>query len=349
MTNALTDSASLPRVLVTGANGFVGSRLCEELTRQGYSVRAAVRRQNENLNELNGRLRSMVVPDLLHFADWPRLLRGIDVVVHLVARTHVTDEYGMSGMQEYRRTNVELTRRLAKASLREGVSRFVFLSSIKAVGNGASEAYTEMSDCQPEDSYGKSKLEAEIELRHHLSGSACEPVILRPPLVYGPNVRGNFLRLLKLVDRGIPLPNVRNARSMVHIDNLVSAIELCLRSPGAVDKTFHCADPEPISTGDLVRSMAEGLGRSSRLVSTPESMLRGLGNLFGKTEEIKRLVGSLTVSSSRLTNELDWQPKWNTADGVVQTSRAYRESPWSEKQSDKQAASQADVKRSRAA
>ena len=323
------------RILVTGANGFVGSQLCRHLLQCGYSVRAVVRRV-PTLSINDPQLEYEPVGDLLHFASWSELLRNTDAIVHLIARTHITDEFGMAAMQEYRRTNVDLTRRLAKAAAREGVSRFVYMSSIKAVGNGSEETYCEQTKCQPEDSYGKSKLEAEQTLaetlRQEPQSGGCEFTVLRPPLVYGPQVQGNFLRLLQLVARGVPLPSVTNARSMVHVENLVQATELCLRSPQAANRTFHVADPEAISTSQLIQSMAAGLERPCRLIPLPKFLLRGMGQVTGKTEEIKRLAGSLTVSTERITSELNWQPKYTTRQGIVSTSRAYRVSPWDTKQ-----------------
>jgi len=323
------------RVLVTGANGFVGSQMCQQLLQCGFSVRAVVRRVPA-LTLDDPRLEYVPVGDLLHFANWAELLRGTDAIVHLIARTHITDEFGMAAMQEYRRTNVDLTRRLAKAAAREGVSRFVYMSSIKAVGNGSEETYSEQTECRPEDSYGKSKLEAEQTLEETLHSSRnCGFTILRPPLIYGPQVQGNFLRLLQLVARGLPLPGVSNARSMVHVENLVQATELCLRSPQAANRMFHVADPEAISTSQLIESMAEGLERPARLIPLPKFLLRGMGQVTGKTEEIKRLAGSLTVSTARITSELSWQPKYTTHKGVIATSQAYRASPWDAKQKPK--------------
>ena len=315
-------------VLVTGANGFVGQPLCRELVQQGFAVRAAVRKQ-QTLQDSEF-VKVIEVGDLSQFANWSMLLERCDAVVHLVARTHVTDEFGTSALANYRRTNVDVTRRLAKAATRAGLSHFVFMSSIKAVGNGANEAYSESTTCAPEDSYGITKLEAEQELISALRGTGCHYTILRPPLVYGPNVRGNFLKLLKFVKRGVPMPAVSNARSMVHVGNLVDAVIRCLRSAEAHSELFHVADEYPISTSELVRTMARGMDCRARLVPLPQTLLRTFGTALGRGEEMKRLVGSLTVSTDKLQNKLGWHAKLSIDEGVLETSRLYAQQPWIE-------------------
>ena len=314
------------RVLVTGAQGFVGRRLCAKLVEAGYSVRAAVR----SVNGLHGaaQVEWFETGDLGSFNAWSSLLEGVTTVIHLIARTHITDEYGDSAISEYRRTNVDLTRRLASAAVRAGTSRVIYMSSIKAVGNGSVEAYSESTPCRPEDSYGISKLEAERTLAETVRGSDCEYTILRPPLVYGVGVCGNFLRLLQLVRRGVPLPGVKNSRSMVHLENLVDATIRCLHSDAARNELFHVADPEPISTGDLVRCMAHGQGRTPLLVPLPRVFLAQLANVFGKGDEMKRLVGSLSVSSDKIGQRLGWMAKLTTEEGVVDVSRAFATNAW---------------------
>lgn len=336
-------------VLVTGAQGFVGRPLCRTLANKGYNVRAAVRRSNDTLDAI-GRINVFETGELTHFANWQQLLRDVDAVVHLVARTHVTDEYGAAAMAEYRQVNVDVTRRLAKACVREGVSQFVYMSSIKAVGNGARLAYTETTKCQPEDSYGITKLEAEQQLRSTMNGTACGLTILRPPLVYGPGVGGNFLRLMKLVEKGVPLPSVANARSMVHVSTLVDAVVRCLRCEKADDNLFHVSDPLPVSTSDLVRYMAMGLNRKTVLVPVPKLLLSSAGHLVGKQEEIKRLIGSLTVSTEKIVRELNWRQLMSTKEGVIEVCRNYRISPWGSSSKPKdQTDAQRNVRRTRRA
>lgn len=313
------------KVLVTGANGFVGRRLCEHLLASGYQVRAAVRNAPVT-RAFHSNLQFVSTGDLIAFDDWQTLLQDVGAVVHLVARTHVTDEFGDAALPAYRALNVDVTRRLAYACARRGVGHFVLMSSIKAVGNGSNEVYRETTPCRPEDSYGISKLEAEHCVEEILNPTSCQWTVLRPPLIYGTGVQGNFLRLLKLVQRGVPLPAITNARSMAHVDNVVDATMHCLRHP--TNAIYHVADPDPVSTADLMRYMSKGLGRSPLLVPVPKALLAGIGSATGWHEEMKRLVGSLTVSPQKLVQELQWQPKVRTADGVIMTAGAYASRPW---------------------
>lgn len=312
-------------ILVTGGGGFVGRYVCQRLIEQGFGVRVPVRSQSV---VSACKCEYVVTGDLTHFANWSQLLRGVAGIVHLVARTHVTDEFGTAAMQAYRAVNVDITRRIARAAKQQGVRRFVYLSSIKAVGNSSAVPIVESSLCRPVDSYGITKQEAEQAVRRQLLGSETSYTILRPPLVYGPGVKGNFLRLLTLVQRGVPLPRIRNQRSMIHIENLVDAICLVLEHDAARNQTFHVADPQPISTTDLVIQMATGLGTAARLVPLPQMLLAQLGRVAGKQEEIRRLVESLVVSNETIRTRLNWQPRLTTKLGVEQTSRAFATAPW---------------------
>lgn len=310
-------------VLVTGANGFVGQHLCKELLSRGYRVRAAVRSSTTQL-PLHDRCEVYRTGDLSDFSAWHDLLRGVDGVVHLIARTHVVDEFGDAAIESYRSLNVDVTGRLADAARTMEVRRFVFMSSIKAVGNGAESEYHESTPCAPEDSYGISKLEAEQCVADVLVDRSY--AILRPPLVYGPGVKGNFLRLLKLVRRGIPLPSVQNHRSMVHVENLVDATICCLSNP--TNGVFHIADPQPISTADLVRNMALGFQKKAFLIPMPGRLATQLGRIAGRSEELKRITGSLTVSIDRIRELCGWVPVVETPEGVQRVASAFATSPW---------------------
>jgi len=313
-------------ILVTGGKGFVGQYVCRQLTGMGYHVRIPTRTLTKTKNR---NWEFVPTGDLTAFANWRQLVSNVDAVVHLVARTHVTDEFGVAAIRKYRSVNVDVTRRLAKASREAGVKRFVYLSSIKAIGNASEEPLAETHSCNPVDSYGITKLEAEQTIREELSESDCSYTILRPPLVYGVGVKGNFLRLLKLVQRGMPLPRVANRRSMVHVSNLVDVVCLALVHEQARNQVFHVADPTPVSTSELVIHMATGMGRGSRLLPVPQNLLTQLGRAIGKQEEMRRLVDSLTVSIEKAKTHLTWTPRVSTADGVKQTSTAFASNPWS--------------------
>lgn len=295
------------------------------LLQEGYAVRGAVRR-HEALNEVPLGTKAVVIENMTEEESWRIPLEGVEVVVHLIARTHMLDDRAADPLLAYRQLNVDLTRTLVQASLAAGVERFVFLSSIKAVGEGGDEAYTETTPPAPEDAYGVSKLEAERLLFSLTQGSALAPVVLRPPLVYGPGVKGNVPRLLQAVSRGLPLPfgNVRNARSMVSVANLADAIALCTVHPAASRETFHVADDGAVSTRELVQLMGEGLGRAPRLIPFPARGLALGARLLGRREEVMRLVGNLTVSSHRIKEQLGWAPPQTARQAWLETGAWFR-------------------------
>lgn len=315
----------MAQILVTGANGFVGRHLCTRLFQEGHTVRGAVRRR-ETLGEVPPGAEAVVIERMMEEESWQAPLEGIAVVVHLIARTHVLDDRAADPLLAYRQLNVDLTRTIVQASLSAGVERFVFLSSIKAVGEGSDEAYTETTLPAPEDAYGVSKLEAERLLFSLTDGSTLAPVVLRPPLVYGPGVKGNVPRLLQAVSRGLPLPfgNVRNARSMVSVGNLADAVALCAVYPAARHETFHVADDEAVSTRELVQLMGEGLGKAPRLVPFPPRGLTLGGRLLGRREEVMRLIGNLTVSSRKLKEQLGWTPPQTARQAWLETGAWFR-------------------------
>lgn len=315
----------MTQILVTGANGFVGRHLCVRLLQEGHAVWAVVRRR-EALSELPPGVEAVVIGNMTEEESWQAPLAEVEVVVHLIARTHVLDDRAADPLLAYRQLNVDLTRTLVQASLDAGVERVVFLSSIKAVGEGSKEAYTETTPPAPEDAYGVSKLEAERLLFSLTQGSALVPVVLRPPLVYGPGVKGNVPRLLQAVSRGLPLPlgSVRNARSLVSVGNLVDAIALCAVHPAASRETFHVADDEAVSTRELVQLMGEGLGRAPRLIPFPAGGLALGGRLLGRREEVMRLVGNLTVSNHKLKEQLSWAPPQTARQAWRETGAWFR-------------------------
>jgi nucleoside-diphosphate-sugar epimerase len=217
-------------ILVTGARGFIGQPLCRALVENGYQVTGTIRRLNSEDNPLPG-LQFRETGDLEAFEDWAYLLQGVAVVVHLAARVHVMGESGAAASEKYRNANVAVTEKSLRAAASAGVRRFVFLSSVKAIGEGGTDVYTETTLAEPTDPYGISKLEAEKMVQTIGNEIGIETVILRLPLVYGPEVRANFLRLMKLVERGIPLPiaSIRKRRSMIYIGNVVLGLLLGLQ------------------------------------------------------------------------------------------------------------------------
>ena len=256
-------------------------------------------------------------------------LQSIDVVVHLAARVHVMREAQANPLAAFRHANVHGTRSVYEAARRAGVRRFVFLSSVKAMGEGGPLPYVESDSPRPLDPYGQSKLEAEEVLADGRAVGGPEFVVLRPPLVYGPGVRGNFRRLLHLAALSgripIPLGNVPNHRSLVSLGNLVSAIEAALEHPAAADKTYLVSDGEDLSTSDMIAGLAAGMGRPARLIPCPIPVVRMLAAAAGRKAEADRLLGSLVVDSSRIRRELGWVPPEHVAVGLKATGAWWKQ------------------------
>ena len=260
--------------------------------------------------------------------DWRAALQGVDTIVHLAARTHVMHESARDPLLEYRRTNVEATRCLAEAAAEQGVKRFVFLSSIKVNGERTpGEPFRESDPPRPEDHYGNTKLEAETLLRHIATVSPMAVTILRPPLVYGPGVKGNLLALMRALRKGVPLPLacVNNRRSLVFVDNLVSSILTCLDDERAANRLFLVCDGEDLSTPGLIRTLAQHMGRPARLVPVPSFALRSVGTLAGQKAKVSRLTDSLRVDASLIRDALDWVPPYSPDEGLGETVRWFLE------------------------
>lgn len=309
------------KVLVTGATGFVGTALIKRMGHENFHVRAAVL-ADERTDLLPGAVEKVVVQPLSNTAEYAGALHGIDVVVHLAARVHVMDEHAADPLAEFRRVNVAGTERLARQAAGAGVRRFVFVSSVKVNGEGRPAPYTENDPPLPEDPYGISKREAEDVLRRVERETGLEVVIIRPPLVYGPGVKANFLNLLKIIQRGIPLPlgYIRNRRSLIGLGNLVDAIVLCAHHPRAGGNTYLVCDGEDVSTPELVRRIAAACGRPSRLFPFPLTLMRLAGTMSGKRVEVDRLAGSLQVDSSKIQRELGWKPPFTLEQGLAETA-----------------------------
>lgn len=268
----------------------------------------------------------VIVGDIGPATAWDAALRDVETVIHLAARTHVMRDTAADPYAEYRRVNVLGTQTLALAAASAGVRRFVFLSSIKVNGEQTTnEPYTEQDVPHPEDLYGITKWEAEQVLLAAAATSRMETVVLRPPLVYGAGVKGNFLSLMRAIDHGMPLPfaSIHNHRSLLYVGNLVDAITLCVEHPAAAGRTYLLADDEAVSTPDLVRNIASALGRSARLLPFPPPLLKLAGATLGRSAAVARLIGSLQIDGGRIRQELGWRPHHDMAGGLAQTARWY--------------------------
>ncbi len=294
------------KVLVTGANGFIGRALCAHLQHDGHQVVASVRRPCGLANEF-------VVDET--GSTWAHALLGCDVVIHLAGRAHVMHEESVDPLQAFRAANVDASARLASLAAQAGVRRFVFMSSIKVNGERTSLdcPFTPNDMPMPEDAYGVSKWEAEQALQSIAQTSQMELVVIRPPLVYGPGVKGNFSRLIQWVRAGIPMPlgAVHNKRSMVALDNLVTFTALCANfaeSPKAAGEVFLVSDGDDVSTTELLNRVARAYECKARLLPVPARFLTNAARLLGRSAVAERLLGSLTLDASKAYELLGWQP-----------------------------------------
>jgi nucleoside-diphosphate-sugar epimerase len=320
-------NAPLPSVLVTGAGGFVGLRLCARLAAAGYAVTAAVRRESAELAALAPAARIVRVGDIGPDTDWQAALSGVDMVVHLAARAHVMRDSASDPLAAYRQVNVAGSARLARAAAAAGVRRLIYMSSIKVNGEATGDAPFREGDAPaPLDAYGRSKWEAEQILSGIAAETALAVTVLRPPLIYGPGVKGNIARLLGWIKRGLPLPfaSIVNRRSLVYLDNLIDATLAVMRHP-APGRLYLVSDAHDLSTPQLIRALARGLDQPPRLLAFPPSLLRLAGACTGQLDAVGRLVGSLQIDASRIGAELGWRPALDPEQGLILTAKAYNE------------------------
>jgi nucleoside-diphosphate-sugar epimerase len=319
-------------ILVTGAGGFVGKAVCRGLLACGYAPRAGVR-SREGWPELQaatvGLSEFAVIGDLGANPDLDDALENVGVVVHLAARVHIMDDVTGDPLNEYRRVNVGGTEALARAAAKRGARRIVVVSTVKVNGESTSgRPFVEGDPPDPQDPYAVSKWEAEEALRSIGAKTGLEIVIVRPPLVYGPGVRANFLRLIRLVARGIPLPlpDTKNRRSLIGVDNLADFLVRCVGHPHAANETFMVSDGEDVSTRELIARLALALGRTARFLPVPELAARLVARLAGKEAAVDRLFGSLVVNSDKARKKLGWKPPITLDSGLAATARWYLES-----------------------
>jgi nucleoside-diphosphate-sugar epimerase len=304
------------RVLVTGASGFVGRVLCDTLLEAGYAVRAAVRSFDRPRHPQL--IETIAVGDVVD-ADWKDALQGVDFIVHAAARVHIDDPRSDANL--HLQTNAYATRRLAGAAVEAGVGKFVYLSSVKVNGDGADGPYRANDEPRPQDAYAESKLLGEQYAFQAGATGGMDVAVVRSPLVYGPGVRANFLRLMQWVYRGRPLPlgSVDNRRSLVSVWNLCDLLARVLASPRAAGNTWMVSDGEDLSTPELVRRIGKCMSRRVHLLRVPVPLLQVGGALIGRTKEISRLCGSLVVDMSRTRDELRWSPVVSVDEALART------------------------------
>ncbi|WP_431821626.1 NAD-dependent epimerase/dehydratase family protein [Burkholderia sp. F1] len=311
----------MSRIVVSGANGFVGRALCKLAHEHGHHVTALVRQPSDCVPGVREWVHAPADFDGLD-AAWPADLHA-DCVVHVAARVHVMRDDAADPQAAFDATNVAGTLRLARAARAHGVSRFVFVSSVKAVAElDDGVPLTEDVPPRPGDPYGLSKLKAERALAELRAANGLDVVIVRPPLVYGPGVRANFLQMMNAVSRRLPLPlgAIDARRSIVFVDNLADALLRCAIDPRAANGCFHVADDDTLSVCDMLREIGRALGKRAVLVPVPVAVLRAIGALTGRANQIDRLTRSLQLDTSRLKDVLAWQPPYTTAQGLARTA-----------------------------
>ena len=305
------------KIVVTGANGFIGSKLSKELHKKGYIVKKVQRKIDKNV---------YLIKELSKFTNWGEILKDVDIVIHCASITH--ERAYKNDQNKFWKVNVDAFQRLIDEAIDAKVKKIIYLSSIKVVGNKTLEnnSYNSNSICRPSDLYGITKLAAENILKKSALKNKLDYVIIRPCLVYGPGVKANFLNLIKIIDRKIPLPfcNIKNKRSILFIDNLISFIVECVTNKSASKKIFLLSDPHPLSTKSLIKLIAEKLEVKVSFLNIPSSILLFLSKLIRKKNQLEKLLSSLVIDSFEGPRLLKWKHPFSTNQGINETINWYK-------------------------
>ncbi len=311
--------------LITGANGFIGKHLCLRLSDEA-KLRGTIL-SDESASSLLKNCEPVSILPISENTDWNDALINVDTVIHLAARVHVMRETSTDPLFEFRKVNLYGTVHLARQAAQAGVRRFVFMSTIGVNGdNSGYKSYMPSDHPKPHNPYSVSKYEAELALQKISLETGLEVVIIRAPLVYGVGNPGNFLSLLRIISKGIPLPlaSITNSRSLIYVGNLVDAMALCAVHPIAAGKTYLVSDGEDVSTPELIHRTAKALGVNVRLFPMPISLMRAAGKITGKNGAVNQLTGSLSVDSSRIRQELGWIPPFTMNEGLQKTAEWFK-------------------------
>ena len=315
------------KVLITGADGFVGRNLVSDFAARGYSVNAAARNR---IAEMPKGVKWIAAPSLGTGADFSAAVRGCDIVVHAAARVHIMKETTRDPLVEFRAVNVEGTIALARAAVAAGVPHLVFLSSVKVNGEETQNGhrFTAANLLNPQDAYAVSKAEAEKALLEIAAESGMVVTIVRPVLVYGAGVKGNFRTMMAVIARGLPLPlgGINNRRSLVYVRNLTDFIVRLVEYPGAHGKILFVSDGNDLSTSDLLRMIGQSLNRPARLLPVPLAIQRLAVSIAGENSVASRLFGSLQVDHNSACDAVHWSPPFTVEEGIAETTADYRSS-----------------------
>ncbi|MEZ9543706.1 UDP-glucose 4-epimerase family protein [Vibrio sp. 10N.286.48.C11] len=306
------------KVILTGASGFIGSKLLEQLPAKST---LSLGRKKPKIQSSEQFFNLEIGSD----TDYSVALRGVDVVIHLAARVHIMEDESVEPLNDYREVNTAGTLNLAKQAAESGVKRFIFISSIKANGEHTydNNPFSFESPRLPEDFYGQSKSEAEVQLLELAQDTGLEVVIIRPTLVYGAGVKANFASLMNLASKGFPLPFGlinSNKRSLVSVTNLVDLIVTCIEHPRAKNQVFLVSDDHDVSTSEMVREMSVACGKKNFQLPVPAWCYKFSGKLLKKEDVVDRLIGSLQVDISHTKETLDWTPPQSLQDGFKETA-----------------------------
>ena len=317
-------SIDVHRLLITGSNGFIGKALCLEAVNRRFAVRG-ITRNAYDFSSIGKAIdiENTFLGDIDANTDWNSALMNCDVVIHLAARVHVMREVADDPLLEFRRLNTAATEHLGRCAAASGVRRVVYVSSIGVNGliTEGNTKFSEEDNANPHNAYALSKWEAEQALQRVALETGLEVVILRPPLVYGLGAPGNFAQMLRLVELGIPLPlaNIKNNRDLLYVGNLVDALITCATHPLAANNTYLVSDGEAVSTPEILRGLAKELGVSSWVLPFPIGILRLLADMFGRTDQVDRLVSSLQIDSTKIRDHLGWMPPFSLQQGFSKT------------------------------
>jgi len=313
-------------ILITGGTGFVGKALVDYLLNEQIKICLAVRKRVKSLPDIASQVE---LSNMSPTFNWSRALHSVSTIIHLAARVHIMNDNDDNPLAEFRKVNTEVTLNLARQAADAGVKRFVFISSVKVNGEATmlGSHFRPEDRFIPDDPYGLSKYEAEQGLLAIAKETGMEVVIIRPPLVYGPQVRANFASMMRWVNKGTPLPfgAIKNKRSLVAIDNLVSFINHCIEHPKAANEVFLISDGEDVSTTELLKKVSRSFGRKSRLIPVPVWLMTAAAKMIGKGDVANRLFGSLQVDSSKARDLLGWKPVITMDEQLKKTADAYLE------------------------
>jgi len=319
------------RVLVTGAGGFLGSYVCRKLLESGYTPVAGIRHIDtwpELRRAVPGLVEHSLLGDLSGNRNLQCRLANVVAIVHLAGRAPSAFHRAFERSRDYIRANVDGTRSIAHAAVAAGVRRMIFVSTAKVHGELTSDRpFTEDAPASHRTPYASSKWKAEEILRGIAANTGLEVVIVRPPQVYGPGVRGNFLRLMNLVDRALPLPLPAkdNRRSLLGVENLADFLVRCVNHPRAAGLSFLVKDTGDISTRSLIERLAQLLARPARFLPVSDSLIRFVAKLAFEQEAAVSVLDSLVIDSSRAERLLNWAPPSTLDDGLAATALWFRE------------------------